>query len=271
MKQSASRISLILLIAIVFLSGLWGCSDDRIKIALSKGAGSDSYTQYASWLKSYNPNIDCIDLYFLDRNKAVDILKECSGLVLTGGPDVHPDFYGKGYDTARCAIDMIRDTLEFALIKQAMKMKIPILAICRGEQILNVAMGGTLIVDIPDDLGDMIIHRCLDHTDCFHKVEIMPGTMFEMICGVDSGTVNTNHHQAVDKLAEVFKIAACSHDGLIEAYEWIDPNGKPPLIAVQWHPERMDRSNPLSSHLAEHFLHEVMIYHQRKGKVVSNK
>jgi putative glutamine amidotransferase len=264
-KKNFRQLTLLLSLSLVFI--IFACSDDRVRIGLSKGAGSPHYTQYASWLKMYNPKIDCIDLYSLDRNKAVEILKGCSGLVLTGGPDVHPDFFGKGFDTARCAIDMIRDTLEFALIKQAMKMNIPILAICRGEQIMNVAMGGSLIVDIPDDFGDMIIHRCKDHTTCFHDIEIMPGTMFEMICGVDSGVVNTNHHQAVDKLAEVFKIAACSHDGLIEAYEWIDPSGKPPLIAVQWHPERMDRSNPLSSHLAEHFLHEVMIYYQRKGQM----
>ncbi len=260
---------LALLLLFIMMSGFWGCSESKTRIALSKGAGSKHYNQYAKWLESYNKDIDCIDLYFINRERAVEILKGCSGLVLTGGPDVHPDFYGKGYDTARCSIDMIRDTLEFALIKQAMKMNIPILAICRGEQILNVAMEGTLIVDIPDDFDDMIPHRCEDPTDCFHSVELMPGTMLWLICTVDSGEVNTNHHQAVDKLSSMFKIAACSKDGLIEAYEWADPKGKPPLIAVQWHPERMDRSNPLSSHLAEHFLHEVMYYKQVNSKLAN--
>jgi putative glutamine amidotransferase len=260
MKQSSRKLSLILLISVVFVSIFWGCSDDRIKIALSKGAGSPGYTQYSKWLKSYSDDIDCIDLYFIERDRAIEILKGCSGLVLTGGPDVHPAFYGKGWDTARCEIDMIRDTLEFTIIKEALKMNIPILAICRGEQIMNVAMGGSLIVDIPEDFDKMITHRCDDPSTCFHKVEIMPGTMLEMICGTDSGLVNTNHHQAVDRLAPVFKIAACSYDGLIEAYEWLDPAGKSPLIAVQWHPERLGKDNPLSSHIAEHFLHDVFIY-----------
>jgi len=271
MKHTSIKLSFAILMSILFLSCIWGCSDNRIKIALSKGAGSEHYNQYANWLKTHNNDIDCIDLYFIDRDRAVSILKECSGLVLTGGPDVHPDFYGKGWDTARCNIDMIRDTLEFEIIKQALRMKIPILAVCRGEQILNVAMGGTLIVDIPEDFDKDIAHRCEDPTTCYHEVEIMPGTMFEMICGIDSGLVNTNHHQAVDKLAPVFKIAACSHDGLIEAYEWIDPVGKSPLIAVQWHPERLDNDNPLSFNLAEYFLHKVIIYDEYSKQISSTK
>lgn len=262
-KHTGIVFSLLLFAVCVF----YGCSDQRTQIALSKGAGSVHYNQYAKWLKSYEEDVDCIDLYFIDRKRALDILDDCSGLVLTGGPDVHPAFYGKGYDTARCSIDRIRDTLEFALIQKAMKLDIPILAICRGEQILNVAMGGSLIVDIPEDFGEEIIHRCEESSNCFHEVFVVEGTNFKKITHVDSGVVNTNHHQAVDEIAPEFRVSAYSKDSLIEAFEWAEPAGKPPLIAVQWHPERLSHDNPLSSMIAEYFLLKVKEYEINKNNI----
>ena len=126
-------------------------SQDTIFIALSKASGSENYERYAKWLCSFDSRINCVDLINKTPNEAALMLEKCSGLVLTGGPDVNPAFYGKPKEYKRCELDKKRDTLEFALINKAIQLKLPILAICRGEQIINVAMGGSLIVDIPTD------------------------------------------------------------------------------------------------------------------------
>lgn len=232
-------------------------SSDTLFIALSKASGSASYQNYVNWLKSVDSNIVIVDMIDKQPLEAVNSLEKCSALLLTGGLDVYPGRYGKENDTARCDIDLHRDSLEFALISKAMKMKLPVLGICRGEQILNVAMGGTLIVDIPEDYDTIIRHRCNDDTPCLHEIQIIPGTLLYDAGKVMYDTVNTYHHQAVDKLARVFKITARSNDGLIEAYEWKRPKNKPFLLAVQFHPEKLDKSNPLAVPIAELFVSEA--------------
>jgi len=250
-------LSAIILILVFTLSS---CFKPDIKVALSKGIGSEHYEQYEKWLNSINSDIEYVDLYNIDRTEAIRILKECSGLVLTGGPDVHPERYGKGYDTARCEIDLKRDTLEFELIKLARDLKLPILAICRGEQILNVAYGGSLIVDIPSDFDSLVNHKCEDPANCFHKVMVVKNTLLSKLSGLEFGEVNSNHHQGVKNLADVFIGSAYSQDGLVEAYEWKDKKNNPFLIAVQWHPERLDTVNKLSNPIGSEFIKEVEKY-----------
>lgn len=242
-----------------------GCQPEQtIRIALTKGSGSAGYLAYAEWLKKIDPHIDYIDLYKMDHGEAVDALNSCSGIVLTGGPDVHPDHYGKAHEADRCEIDLKRDTLEFKVIRSAIDLKLPILAICRGEQIFNVAKGGSLIVDIPTDYDTTVTHRCENPNDCFHDIEIAEGSLLHHITGVLSGTVNTNHHQAVDNLADGLAVSAKSKDGLIEAFEWIDTTNKPFMLAVQWHPERLDFENPLSKPIGEYFLEKVLMHNKQR-------
>lgn len=260
MTYLINRALLIALLAVFLVS-----CQKSIKIGISKGVGSEHYEQYAKWLESVDSDIEVIDLYNVDIEIAMNLLKECNGLLLSGGPDVEPGYYGKGYDTLRCEIDHRRDTLEFKLIELAREMRLPILAICRGEQILNVAFGGTLIVDIPEDFGTDIAHRCEDKNNCFHSVELLPGSLINKLTGVNNGMVNSNHHQAVEVIADDFVVTAMSQDGLIEAYEWKNPVGKPFLIAVQWHPERMEADSPLSKPLAKGFLDAVK-QHKAKAK-----
>ncbi len=239
--------------------------EEPIKIAISKAKPEKYYGSYAKWLKKADSTIECIGMYFIPIDSALLILENCSGLLLTGGPDVFPGEYNKAFDTTRCGtIDYKRDTLEFALIKKAMDLNIPILGICRGEQILNISMGGSLIVDIPSDFDTVVVHRCKDTKNCFHNVQIEPGSKLFWASNINSGIVNSNHHQAVDKLADEFKVTARSGDGLIEAIEWKDSHGKPFLIAVQWHPEKMDSDNPLSLPIAEYFLQEARLFHERQ-------
>jgi putative glutamine amidotransferase len=244
------------IVLLMFMSFLiFACSkEEKLKIAISKAKGSEHYENYSKWLSKVEPNAEYIDLYFIDRDEALKILRECDGLLLSGGPDLHPVYFGKESDSARCEIDLVRDTLELSLIKEAMAMNLPILGICRGEQILNVALGGSLIIDIPCDYPDAITHQTPNPDSCYHDINLVQGTYLQSISGVMQGEVNSNHHQAVDRLADGLVASAYSADGIIEAFEWHENNKKPFMLAVQWHPERLELSNPLSKPIAEAFL-----------------
>ncbi len=253
------------LLFVVLLLALASCaSSDRLHIALSKGSGSESYLRYGKWLKEIDKDVKTYDMTALGLEKALKKLETCNGLVLTGGEDVHPSRYGKGYDTARCKINLERDTLEFALISRALELNIPIFAICRGEQILNVALGGTLIVDIPDDYPTELSHACKDRFSNCHLVEVVPNTYLSEIVKIERDSVNSSHHQAVEYLGEGLIANVYSSDGLIEGFEWQDRERKPFIMAVQWHPERMPREHPLSWAIARKFLEYAREYKAEK-------
>ncbi|MEA3494797.1 MAG: gamma-glutamyl-gamma-aminobutyrate hydrolase family protein [Bacteroidota bacterium] len=232
-----------------------------LKIAISKAKGSDGYLQYQKWVKILAPKAECYDMYFTTFDSAMMLFDDCAGLIISGGPDVFPGLYEKEKDTSRCGyIDKRRDTLELALIKKALEMKIPILGVCRGQQILNVALGGSLIIDIPADFDTTVIHRCEKSDTCFHKVTLINGSLLENICGVNSGIVNTNHHQAIDEISTKLKVSSKTEDGLTESVEWKSPKDKSFLIAVQWHPERLDTTNELSYKIGKRFIIESKKY-----------
>ena len=236
-----------------------------LKIAISKAKGSDGYLQYVKWVNMLDSNAECFDMYFISLDSAMLLFDNCDGLVISGGPDVFPGRFNKTNDTNRCGtIDAKRDTLELALIQEALKRKMPILGVCRGEQIFNVALGGSLIIDIPSDFDTTVSHRCSNANKCFHKVEIKKASLLEEICQTNSGVVNTNHHQAVDVLGKDLIVCAKSSDGLIEAIEWGNPEGKSFFIGVQWHPERLDSTNSLSWNIGKRFMKESQIYQQSR-------
>ena len=230
---------------------------DTLFIGASKAHGNEGYLKYVNLLKRVDSTIVIVDMIDKRPEDAAKALERCSALLLTGGLDVFPGRYGKEKDTSRCEIDLHRDSVEFALIKKAMKMKLPILAVCRGEQIFNVANGGSLIVDIPHDYDTIVKHRSNDDSPCYHEINIIPGTILYDIGKVLKDTVNSYHHQAVNKLSKKFKVVARSNDGIIEAYEWKNSKNKPFMLAVQFHPEKLDTSNPLSTPIAERFIAEA--------------
>ena len=228
-----------------------------VKIAFSKGSPEASYDHYYSWIHHFDSTAVCRDMYAIPIDSALKLFKGCSGLLLTGGTDVNPGLYGKAYDTVRCwPIDYHLDSLEIALIDSAVSWGMPILGICRGHQMINVALGGSLIVDIPQDFGTSVIHQCVDFTTCFHTVAIDTGSLLFSISGVGSGQVNSSHHQAADQMAPVLKAIAFTSDGLKESEQWMNPSGKNFLLGVQWHPERLDPENKLSGPIAIRFLEE---------------
>ena len=231
-----------------------------ITIAISKASGSPSYANYAAWLHAVDPSIHIVDCQPLSVDDAVAALDGCDGLVLTGGPDVAPERYELPELRGLCtSIDEERDAKEFALIERARDLRLPTLGICRGAQVLNVAYGGTLVADLPTQRPSQEHHGSIDVVDPVHDLHVEPGSILKHICGVMDSMVNSSHHQAVDRIAQLFTVSARSADGTIEAFEWGDATlgGKPFLLGVQWHPERMSFDEPMSGSIAEHFVHEA--------------
>ena len=186
-------------------------------------------------------------------------MDECDGLVLCGGPDVEPSRYGQSAGNLPCSIDPQRDALEFDLITLALERSMPILGICRGMQILNVHAGGTLTIDIPSQIHGAGIHASSDG-DVQHSVEIAADTVLRKVTRVVEAEVNSAHHQAVDVVASRFTISAVSNDGIPEAMETVPEQGTSFIMAVQWHPERMDYAHPLSKNILHTFVFECDSY-----------
>lgn len=257
---------IILSIVFLFISNFVDASD-KITIGISKGSGSENYEKYGNWLLKLDSNIIIIDFYKIGLDSAIKIINICDGLLLSGGPDIHPNYYNRPEDEHLCSIDSKRDTLEFELIRLALKHKVPIFGICRGLQILNVALGGTLIADIPTQYQSEIIHQEKDSYDVYHSIEIQDSDIYiKLLRSIPSTLlVNSNHHQAVGKLSKQLKVLATSPDGIIEMFTWKKFNKKPFLLAVQWHPERLSEINPeLSDRLGLIFIKEIKKNKKRK-------
>jgi putative glutamine amidotransferase len=254
-----------ILAASILLLCLGSCVNEpphpKTIIGISKGAPLEYYGNYSKWLKTADTNIICVDLYHMPLDSALIRLEECSGLLISGGPDVYPARYGQEEDTIKCdPADQFRDSLEFALIGRARELHMPVLGICRGLQIFNVFHGGSLYPDLPTDIGPDITHRCPDTYDCFHDISVIEGTGLARTAGESYGTVNSNHHQGIHRLGHGLKAVAHTEDGLIEAIEYTDPDDMPFFLGVQWHPERMDVLNPFSLPVAMFFIQEAKLY-----------
>jgi putative glutamine amidotransferase len=247
------------ILCIFILSVSVALTEGQVRIAVSK-----SFPSYEKWIHNADPNAEIVNMYGKPVDSAVLVLYSCQGLLLTGGEDVDPAYFGKQNELSKCEeIDKYRDTLEMALINKALLHRMPVFGICRGEQILNVAMGGTLLTDIPTDVGNSVIHRCPSGSeDCLHTVTIDPGSELHRITGLVGGIVNSFHHQAVDKIAPGMKISARSENNVTEAIEREDPEGRSFVMAVQWHPERLDKNPGLSRPLADAFLMQIERYMQ---------
>jgi putative glutamine amidotransferase len=164
------------------------------------------------------------------------LLDRIDGLVLTGGGDISPDQYGDSSNGNLVNVDEERDAFEIALARKALERRMPTFAICRGLQIVNVALGGTLIQDLPSETGaeghDLIgEYAYLPHS----TVELEPGCRIAAILGDSLQGVNSLHHQAVGKLGDGLRVVGRAEDGTVEAIEHEDRDW--PMVAVQWHPE----------------------------------
>jgi len=169
----------------------------------------------------------------LAADRAGAALAAVRGLVLTGGEDVAPARYGAAPHPRLGDVDPVRDAAELALIAAARARGLPILAICRGIQILNVALGGTLYQDLDSERPGPVPHN--DETGR-HPVHVEAGSLLERTLGTRSASVNSRHHQAIRDLAPGLKAVAWADDGIIEGAEPSDAK-EPWMVAVQWHPE----------------------------------
>lgn len=257
----------------LFIVLLFSCSKENqdsakpITIAISKASGDPVYKNYINWLKASDSTIKIIDLFQQNTQEAKKLVDISDGLLLSGGPDPHPGRYGKTEDTSRCDIDLNRDTLEFAIYKYAKSKGLPVLGICRGMQVINVAEGGSLIVDIPSDVENSIdkLHQNGLPEDAIHQVKLMKNTELSRIVNLDSGKINCNHHQGIDKIASSLTASSTSEDGLIESFEKIDNDNW--ILAVQWHPERLEIQG-LSKPIKEEFLKKIK---QNREKLANSK
>lgn len=184
-----------------------------------------------------------------------EIISECvrrsDGVLLTGGDDIQPHLYtskiSRKIKKTVSAADPARDLSEILVIQEVFRQRKPLMGICRGVQILNVAMGGTLIIDIPSQKPNAINHTRTDLKDrIVHEIQVDRDSLLAQIFKAPSVGVNSTHHQAVDHVAKPFRVTAKSVDGIIEALELnrSDEHWLPFFLAVQFHPERLIDRHP---------------------------
>jgi len=165
-------------------------------------------------------------------DRPAEVLRKVQGLLLAGGADVQRRLYGRRPDP-KAVTDPERDRLELPLVRSAFKLNIPLLGICRGIQVINVAMGGTL-KDLRGDLKLYAVHGVTSRSFEAHSVSVTPGTMLCRLIGPGPHQVNSFHGQAVDRLGKGLRVSAAAPDGIIEA---VEAPGKRFLLGFQWHPE----------------------------------
>ncbi len=197
-------------------------------------------------------------LPLLASEAIASMLSRLDGVMLAGGDDINPARYGQERHPKSEVPDDRRDIVEIEIARRTVETHQPLLAICRGVQILNVAFGGTLIQDIPDLVPGAIRHE-FNYDDYHardtvtHSVEIVPGSRLASILGTQAG-VNSFHHQALAKIPDRFQAVACAPDGVVEAIESRDEHF---VVGVQWHPEDMFHANKQMLALFESFVQFV--------------
>ena len=155
------------------------------------------------------------------------------GVVLIGGGDINPAEFGSAGHETIYNLSAERDAMELALMRALLTHPKPVLAICRGMQILNTVLGGTLHVHLPDVVGESVLHRAPPRDPIQHSIQVAADSELAKVIGQQVHTASW-HHQAIDQLGQGLKAVAWAPDGVIEA---VDLEGRQDLLAVQWHPE----------------------------------
>ena len=238
-----------------------------MKIGLTYTGYEHKHQNYLNWLKGED-DIEIITLS-VEKNNAAAI-QQCDGLVLSGGIDSHPFFYqgpedypnkpGEGWHRER-------DLFEKSLYEFALDKSLPILGVCRGLQLVNVLQGGSLKQDL-GMLNDS--HKAIQELDKEHTIDIYNDTLLHEIVALETGKINSAHHQAIDQLGENLMINCKAEDGTIEGVEWKEKKGRPFFLAVQWHPERMYKlqlqETPLSRNIRNRFIVEIIKSKSQKNE-----
>lgn len=229
-----------------------------IKIGVTYTGSDEKHSNYVNWLKGNDP-IEIITLSPLHTE--LDAIKEFDGIVLSGGVDMHPKFYrnsNTSYPNAPQHFHEKRDEFEIAVFNKTQHHQLPLLAVCRGMQLVNCVLGGTLTQDI--GAKGNAVHRFEEH-DKAHGINIVKGTLLSEITAVDRTITNSAHHQCIDLLGEGLTINCGSDDGIIEGVEWTEKENKSFFLAIQWHPERMYKFHlselPSAKNIRDRFMKEI--------------
>lgn len=213
-------------------------------IGITAAVWKDQYNK--EFLRVYAMNIKALEQaggipVVIPCNLAPETLRELykrvDGVLLPGGGDVDPTYYGAEKHHATHSIDLARDETEISVARWAMEDDLPIMGICRGHQVFNVALGGTLIQDIPSEVDQSLLHdsdSSIPRGMIAHSVKIDTNSRLAGILKQTQPMVNSLHHQAIDKLAPGVLATAYSPDGIVEAVEVADRRF---ALTVQWHPE----------------------------------
>jgi putative glutamine amidotransferase len=228
-----------------------------VKIGLSFDEGDPVYRFYVGALMAAADQfgIDIQPFWLAGAERPTDevAIRTMDGLVLTGGADVEPRRYGFNDETGISKPFPGRDETELRILDEAIERRLPMLAICRGMQLLNVYQGGTLQPELPYPA-----HHALDD-EARHHIICEGHAALPILVGEREGFVNSTHHQAVNRLGHGLQIAAKHPDGTVESIEWSRPMRRPWLAAVQWHPERMGLDEPFSGTIYRGFLQAVSL------------
>jgi len=241
-----------LLVILVSFLLFFSCQqqEEKITIILSKASSN-----YVKWIE--DENVIILDAYTIKNTDS--ILALADGIILTGGEDINPLEYNDTANIKVCGtINFSRDTLERKLFNFAFKNKLPLVGVCRGMQMMNVASGGTLYGDIPSEIGTKVIHR--NNGEVMHEIALSCNNPYytSLIFPLHKDTflVNSWHHQGLKEISENLHIIARSYDSLPEATV-MDTSVHPFMIAVQFHPERLGKDNGIHQRMRSSFFHAI--------------
>lgn len=213
-----------------------------MNIGLTYTGSEEKHQHYVRWLKQ-EAGTNVITLSAETKENKGSIA-DCDGLVLSGGIDIHPGFYNSNntvYPNMPKQFYEKRDAFEIGLFNAAQKNALPVLGICRGLQLVNCVLGGTLQQDLAgkNSIHKAVISETGIQFDKAHGLHITPGTVLAEAARTERAVVNSAHHQCADGIAGELMVSAVSDDQVVEALEWKDKQGKAFLLCIQWHPERM--------------------------------
>jgi len=221
--------------------------------AVSDGGESSIGENYVRAIEKFG-GIPLIIPYTKKRERAKDYALICDGFLFAGGKDIHPRHYGEEILDGVTVLQKLRDAHELLLFEEINRTEKPILAICRGAQLINVALGGTLYQDIDTQYKTEILHRQKeDKASPSHKINVLRNTPLYSIVKKDRIPANSFHHQAIKDLGQGLYVMARADDGIIEAVY----RESPYIMAYQWHPERLADSSCENAAIFTDFISSV--------------
>ena len=219
-----------------------------MKIGITYTGTDEKQLNYINWLSAFK-GVEIITLSA--ENTDHDTIKLLDGIVLTGGVDIHPKNYNctiTNYLNAPEKFNELRDEFEREVFNISQVNRIPLLAVCRGMQLVNCILGGSLVQDI--GVVSSAVHQ-FNKQDRAHGINIVAGSLLHNITGVERTIANSAHHQAINVLGNNLQINALADDGIIEGIEWEIKKDRSFLLGIQWHPERMYKFNLAESSVSK--------------------